>query len=117
MKKFDSATQALTTLKHLNLEEKHNIHEAVFTHKVQAGKMPSNLTEDYKNLQPRLQHRSAAQGTLNIPKHTTTKYENSVLYRTIKSWNKTSPSIRTENTATFKKKLQSQMITEKYLTN
>ena len=117
MKKFDSATQALTTLKHLNLEEKRNIHEAVFTHKVQAGKMPSNLTEDYKNLQPRLQHRSAAQGTLNIPKHTTTKYENSVLYRTIKSWNKTSPSIRTENTATFKKKLQSQMITEKYLTN
>ena len=106
MKKFDSSTQALKTLKHLNLEEKRNIHEAVFTRKVLAGKMPNNLTEEYKKLHPRLNHRSATEGTLNIPIHKTSKYENSVLYRTVKSWNNTNVNIRKEETSIFKKKLQ-----------
>ena len=45
MKKFDSATEALSRLKYLNLEEKRNIHEAVYTHKAIAGKIPKNIAK------------------------------------------------------------------------
>ena len=86
-KKSDSATQALETLKYLNLEEKRQIHEGVFAHKILSGKMPLNLTEEYENLKPRLQNRSADKGILNIPIHKTTRFESSVLYRTVKTWN------------------------------
>lgn len=116
MKKYDSASQARKTLKYLDLEEKRNIHEAVFTHKVLAGKMPKNITEEYLKLRPSTKTRSATTGTLNIPKHKTVKYENSVLYRTTKAWNKTSTKIRRAETGQFKKMLQTATIKEKYST-
>ena len=113
MKKYDSSSQALRTLNHLSLEEKRKIHEAVFTHKVLAGKMPKNITEEYRKLQSNSNLRSATHGTLNIPKHKTSKYENSVLYRTVKAWNSTDKNIRKEDTM-FKKKLQANIIAIKY---
>ena len=117
MKKSDSATQALQTLKYLNLEEKRNIHEAVFTHKVIAGKMPTNLTEDYEKLKSRLNNRSAGKGTLNIPTHKTTRYESSILYRSVKAWNKTDESIRDTDTHIFKRHLQTATTQLKYQTS
>ena len=114
LKKYDSATQALKTLKYLNLDEKRKIHEAVFIHKINTGKMPKIITEEYLNLQSFGNNRSAENGILKIPKHKTAKYENSVLYRTIKTWNKTPVEIRNESTDVFKKKLQSSYTSTKH---
>ena len=113
MRKYDSASEALRTLKYLSLEEKRNIHEAVFAHKALTGKMPHNLT-GYIDLLSHEDMRSAQKGNLKIPKHKKTQYESSVLYRTVKSWNKTDASIRTEETSKFKKELQKTMVTLKH---
>ena len=78
--------------------------------------MPKNITEDYKKLQSRLNNRSAEKGTLNIPIHKTSKFENSVLFRTVKAWNNTSSEIRTDETHIFKRKLQAAAIHQKYST-
>ena len=117
MKKFESATQALQTLHYLNLEEKRNIHEAVFTHKAVTGKMPTNITEEYTKLKPRLNNRSAENGTLNIPKHKTTRFQSSILYRSVKAWNNTDTSLRQEETHLFKRHLQSTTTKLKYQTS
>ena len=114
MNKYDSATEALKKLKYLNLEEKRKIHEGVFAHKVLTGKMPKNITEDYKKLKSYGNNRSAENGNLKIPKHKTTKYENSLLYRTVKTWNDTKANIRTETTSSFKKKLQATYTSAKF---
>ena len=105
-KKSDSATEALDKLNYLNLEEKRQIHEAVFTHKVLSGNMPRHLTEEYKKLQSHSNNRSADNATLNIPVHRTSRFENGVLYRSVKSWNSTSIDIRKDDTHIFKRKLQ-----------
>ena len=116
-KKSDSASQARQTLQYLNLEEKRNIHEAVFTHKAMSGKMPDTILDDYRKLQSHVNNRSAAKGTLNIPIHKTSRYESSVLFRTVKSWNSTEPAIRTEATHIFKRRLQTTTIQHKYQTS
>ena len=112
MRKFDSATEALRKLKYLNLEEKRKIHEGVFTHKVITGKMPENIINEYNKLRSFGSNRSAQNGDLKIPKHKTTIYEKSVLYRTIKTWNNTKVAIRNEETGIFKKKLQATYVLE-----
>ena len=114
MRKSESATQALEKLKYLNLEEKRQIHEAVFTQKVLSDKMPKNLTGEYKKLLPNRNNRSANDSTLNIPIHKTVKYESSVLYRTVKAWNTTNTDIRHEATHIFKKKLQALRTIQKH---
>ena len=114
MKRSDSATEALKTLNYLTLEEKRNIHEAVFTKKILSGKMPRNITEEYTKLKPRSNNRSVERGTLNIPVHNSTKFENSVLFRTVKAWNATSIEIRPEETHIFKHKLQTLTTRRKY---
>ena len=86
----------------------------MFAHKVISGKMPKNLTEEYNTLRSYGNNRSSVKGNLKIPKHRTAKYENSVLYRTVKTWNKTDIEIRTNETGTFKKKLQAMDILQKY---
>ena len=116
MKKFDSATEALKTLNYLTLEEKRTIHAAVFTKKILAGKMPRNITEEYTKLQPQSNNRSVERGTLNIPAHKSTKFQNSVLYRTVTAWNETSLDIRNEETHIFKRKLQTLTTRRKYNT-
>ena len=116
MKKFESATQALEKLRYLKLEEKRRIHEAVFTHKVLADKMPKDITKDYQKLLPRSTNRSADDATLNIPIHRTSKFEKSVLYRTVTSWNNTNTDIRHEETHNFKRKLQTMITEQRYST-
>ena len=113
-KKSDSATEALQTLKYLNLEEKRKIHEAVYTHKILAGKMPKNITKDYNELNSRLNHRSTEKSVLNIPIHKSSRYENSVLYRTVKTWNAIDPELKKKETPSFKRSLQAQMINSKH---
>ena len=81
-----------------------------------SGKMPKNITEDYNKLQPRLNHRSAENMILNIPAHKTSKYENSVLYRSVKTWNQLPTELKNEDTSTFKKKLQTHVTNMKYKT-
>ena len=115
MRKFDSATEALTKLKYLNLEEKRKAHEGVFTHKALNKKMPKNIIEEYKKLQSYGSNRSAMNGSLKIPMHKTARYENSVLYRTVNVWNKTEVTTRTDSTETFKKKLQGSYTYEKFM--
>ena len=106
MRKFDSATEARKKLKYLTLDHKRKIHEGVFAHKVISGKMPKNITEEYKKLKSYGSNRSAVKGNLKIPKHRTTKFQNSVLYRSVKTWNETAATWRNETTPVFKKKLQ-----------
>ena len=106
MRKFDSATEARKKLNYLNLDDKRKVHEGVFVHKALNDKMPRNIIEEYQKLQSYANNRSAENGSLNVPKHKTSKYENSVLYRSVKVWNKTEVEIRTRPTETFKKKLQ-----------
>ena len=114
MRKFYSTSKALKTLNFLTLEEKRHIHEAVFTRKILSGKMPRTLTEEYTKLQPQTNTRSANKMTLNIPIHKSSKYQNSILYRTVKAWNDTSSDIRTEEAHIFKQKLQTLMTRKKY---
>ena len=116
MKKFESGTEALKKLKYLNLEEKRKVHEGVFIHKAINEKMPKNITEEYRKLQSYGSNRSAMNGNLKIPKHKTSKYENCILYRTIKTWNKTDVTYRTDSTETLKKKLQASYTFDKYQT-
>ena len=114
MKKYDSATDALKILKYLNLEEKRNIHEAVFAHKALTSKMPTLITTEYLNLLSYEDHRSAMKGNLQIPRHKKNLYKSSVLYRTVNAWNNTSPTIRTEDAGKFKRELQKNMVTKKF---
>ena len=110
--KHSSATEALTTLKFLPLKEKRTIHEAVYTHKAFRCKLPLEVTEQYKNLEPKKNLRSSKCKTLNIPKHATEQYKRGPLYRTVKTWNSIPAQLRTENitTTTFKKKYQTHLI-------
>ena len=76
--------------------------------------MPKSLTEKYTKLKPRSNNWSVDSGTLNIPVHNSTKFENSVLYRTVKAWNATSTEIRLEETHTLKHILQALTTRRKY---
>ena len=109
-----TATEAHKTLKYLNLEEKRQIHEAVFSHKALTGKTPSSITSEYLKLLSHEDNRSALRGNLKIPHHKKSLFERGVLYRTVKMWNSTDPNIRTDDTTSFKVKLQKTMQNEKY---
>ena len=112
LKKHTSATDALQTLKLLPLKDKRKVHEAVYVHKAMHDKLPSQVTEHYTDFKPQPNLRSASNLTLNIPKHKTQQYQHSPTYRTIKSWNSTPTSFRTEEiTNTFKNKLQTHLLT------
>ena len=113
MRKHDSATEALTTLNYLNLQEKRNIHQAVFAHKALTGRTPKSITAEYLKLLPYEGRREAVKGNLNIPIHKKAKYEQSVLYRTVKAWYNTDPGIRNLTTFKFKTELQRTMQRQK----
>ena len=101
MRKYDSATKALKTLHLLTLEEKRQIHEAVYI-KALAGQAPTAVTREYLKHLSLKENRSAYKGILNIPRHKTEHFKNSPLYRTIKVWNTIPPDIKSATTATFK---------------
>ena len=87
MKKSESATSALRKLKLLNLKERRKIHETVFAHKSIMNKHPENINSAYQSQLSKANTRSATEKKLTIPKHRTSKYEQSPFYRTITSWN------------------------------
>ena len=112
LRKHSSATDALKELNFLPLKDKRIVHEAVYVHKALNNKLPSQVTEHYTDLKSKQNLRGATTQTLNIPKHRTQQYQNSPIYRTIKSWNSTPKSFRTEeNTNSFKIKLQTHLLT------
>ena len=90
-KKHDSATKSLQKLKLLKLDQRRATHESVFIHKIMLTKMPTNLHEQYKHYSIKSNTRAASLGKMKIPKHRTSKFKKSPLYRTIKSWNKSLP--------------------------
>ena len=93
---------------------KRHIHEAVFAHKALSGKTPTLITEEYMKLISYEDNRSAIRGTLKIPIHRKSLFKRGVLYRTVKAWNETDPNIRTDDTISFKMKLQKTMQNNKY---
>lgn len=110
--KRTSATDALKTLQFLTLKEKRHLHEAVYVKKAMQNKLPLEIVEQYKNQLSKLNLRSSAKLTLNVPPHKTQQYQNSPMFRTIKSWNNTPADLRTDTTNTFKVKLQSHLLQE-----
>ena len=105
LKRRESSEQALKTANLLSLNEKRKIHEAVYIHKGLAGKLPTAISDEYKQHYSLKNNRSADRRILRIPKHKTQQYENSPLYRTIKTWNSIPQDIKNTET-TFKQTYQ-----------
>lgn len=87
MKKSESATTALKKLNLLKLSDRRKIHETVFTHKSLLNKHPENINTAHQNQISKRNTRSATANKLTIPRHRTSKFEQSPLYRSITSWN------------------------------
>ena len=82
--KRSSSSNALKQLQLLPLEEKRNIHSAVFVKKALDGVGPKGTIDKYNDLK---RHEDLRPGKLQIPKHKTTQYEKGPLYTSIKVWN------------------------------
>ena len=82
MDRRSSATEALTKLRYLDLQNKRQVHEAVFAYKAINGTQPEEVTKKYKELMPKGNTRSATRQVLNYPKHKTVpkcqRFQNSV---------------------------------------
>ena len=109
-RKTDSASEIRKELKFLNLHEKRQVHEAVFINKALLHKQSANITEQYQQYIPTTNTRYAQAGKLTVPKHNTTKFENSPLYRTIRTWNNIPTNIPKQNPQTFKLQYQTHLI-------
>ena len=116
-KKSDSATYSLQKLKFLNLQQRRNIHEAVFTHKSLQQLNPTNINNEYAKQCPTSNTRKSLEGKLNLPIHYTSKYEHSPLYRTIKAWNSCPTEINSELPHIFKRNLQKFTMKQTYGNN
>ena len=113
MKKYDSTTEAFRKLKFLNLHQRQTVHEATFTLKSLLDINPSHINQEYLKQIP-INDRNSIQGKLNLPAHSTTRYEQSPLYKTIKSWNAVPEDIPTHNTKVFKTNFQKYIITQTF---
>lgn len=113
-KKYDSATNSLNKLKFLNLHQRRTVHETVYTHKSLLQLHPANTISDYLKQRPTSTTRNSTTGKLNLPKHRTAKFQNSPLYRTIKSWNSCPDHIPTDNIKTHKTHHQKYLIMQTY---
>lgn len=109
-----SSREALEKLRYLNLEKKRKVHEAVFTYKAINGSHPKEICKKYTECMSRSNTRSATRQILNNPKHRTTLYERSPLYRTIQTWNKLPQEIKETPAQNFKKNIQKYMINSCY---
>ena len=69
--KRSSSTEALKQLQLLPLEEKRNIHSAVFVKKALDGVGPKETLDKYNNLK---RPEDLRPGTLQIPKHKSTQH-------------------------------------------
>ena len=112
-RKYDSTSEAFTKLKFLNLNQRQTVHEATFTLKSLLDINPPHINQEYLKLLP-MNDRSSIQGKLNLPTHSTTRYEHSPLYKTIKSWNAVPENIPRHNTKVFKTNFQKYIITQTY---
>ena len=106
MKIRDSTKEALEKANLLTLQEKRQVHDAVYVKKALSDKLPANICLQYQKQQSRRTFRSAEKQILTIPKHKTENYKNSPLYRSIVAWNNTPTHIKTLDITTFKQKLQ-----------
>ena len=109
-RKYDSATNSLKQLNFLNLEQRRKVHENGFTHKALLQQSTVNINQIYSQHTSTANTRHAEQHKLNFPKHKTSKYQRSPLYRTITSWNN-NPTFSFENIRQQKAQLQNHLIT------
>ena len=111
-RKYDSATAALRQLKLLTLKQRRTIHEVVFAHKIILEKTPITIYNQYQCHFSKANTRLSKLQKFRIPKHRTTKFQRSPLYRTIIAWNNAPKDLPKENVKTHKKLLQDRLIAE-----
>ena len=117
-KKFDHVTELFEKLKFLSLQQRRNIHEAVFTHKSLLQNHPHDICQMYILQCPTSNTRGSHSAILNYPPHKTQKYENSPFYRCLKSWNSIPENIlKNTTTKAFKRDLQKDMIQKQFSKN
>ena len=109
-RKYDSATASLRQLNFLNLQQRRNVHETVFAHKALLHENTEPINQQYRNYLSKANTRQADQKKLSIPKHKTTLFEKSPIYRTILSWNKCPTNLSFQNIKQHKTQLQHYMI-------
>ena len=109
-RKYDSATNSLKQLNFLNLHQRRQVHENVFTHRGLLQQSSANINSQYMEYTSKANTRHAEQKKLRIPKHKTSKYERSPLYRTISTWN-AQPTFSFGNIKQQKTLLQKHLIT------
>ena len=113
-RKYDSATHSMSKLRFLNLHQRRTIHETVYTHKSLLQLNPHNSNTSYQQLRPTSNTRNSTVGKLNLPKHHTTKYQHSPLYRTVKSWNSCPNHLSQTTIKEHKTQLQKHLINTTY---
>ena len=113
-KKSVSPEESFAKLKFLNLEKRRLVHEAVFAQKSVLHKNPQRISLSYMQHYPKTDTRNASKGTLNLPSHKSSKYQNSPLFRTIAAWNSSPKDTPTHNTKVFKSHFQKNLIHETY---
>ena len=108
-RKYDSATNSLKLLKFLNLEQRRKVHENVFIHKALLKQSTPNINSQYMEYVSTANTRHAEQKKLTVPKHKTSKFQRSPLFRTITTWN-TYPNFSFGNIQKHKALLQKHLI-------
>ena len=101
--RYSSSTEALKKLELIPLNQKRDIHTAVFLKKSLEGKAPIKHKEKYQN-QQRPSH--LRQGRLQLPRHRTKLYETGTFYSSIKIWNSIPRDIQQTSIENFKTKFQ-----------
>ena len=109
-RKYDSASASLRKLKFLNLEQRRQVHQTVFVHKALTEKSTSSINQLYTSYLSSANTRRAETNRLTIPKHSSTRYEKSPLYRSITSWNQSPTNLPYGNIKQHKHLLQQHLI-------
>ena len=109
-RKYDSATNSLKQLNFLNLHQRRQVHENVFSHRGLLQQSSANINSQYMEYTSKANTRHAEKKKLRLPKHKTAKFERSPLYRTISSWN-AHPTFSFGNIEQQKTELQKHLIT------
>ena len=117
-KKFDHVTESYEKLKFLNLQQRRDIHQAVFTHKSLLHNHPNDICQMYFQQCPKRNTRGSHSAILNYPPHKTHKYEQSPFYRCLKSWNNIPENImKNTTTKAFKNSVQRDLIQKQFTKN
>ena len=114
MKKDAPSETALKQAHMLNLQDKREIHEAVFTQKALTGRQPTAIISEYQQYRSLKNNRSADRKILTIPKHKTENFKNSPIYRTIKTWNNMPQELKEAENTNFKARCQKYKHTGKH---